>query len=84
MNNSGQLFSWVWVVVVAVVALAVWSVLYIVVNESQATMHDQAILNGVDAENLNFFEQLLGISPFVILASAALFIWTTAAASGGQ
>jgi len=71
-------------VVVALVALGVWAALHIIIKESQATMSIQARANGANTDNLNFLEGLLNIAPFVVLASAAIFIWTTAAASGGQ
>lgn len=82
MNNRGQ-FSFVWLVLATGLAIAVFMGLWIIVNESQTKMHDQAILNGVNVNNLVTLENFLYIAPFAVLAGWAINVWTTAAATQG-
>ena len=80
MNNMGQL-SWVWVVLVMSIALALFTGLWITIDNAQNKMHPQAINNGVNVGNLSMFEGFLSAAPFVAAASFALYVWTTAASS---
>jgi hypothetical protein len=83
MKRGQSMFSWVWVVVVAFVALTVWGYLYIITDETQAIMRPQAEHIGANTANIDLLEAMLHLSPFIVLASLGLYILSTSAATGG-
>ena len=80
--ERGQV-SWVWGMLAALLALAVFTGFWIISNETQERMHDQMISGGANAQTLGILESMLKFAPVVVLASLALYAWTTAASTQG-
>jgi len=82
LGRKGQM-SWSWTLFVSTFGL-IFSVWYWIFMDDIRAVVEQPLLNaGADGAQMTYFDSLIGVAPFVMLLSWAVFILIVASATRG-